>query len=174
MVLMVLALAVFVGAHGACATAPAGEQEDGREPITVHIDNLTSRVVTVDRIMSTMGARGSTSFGNVMSQSERPVTQRVGLVQGQSKRTLTVPWHPSRLAHQILWLEGVARIATNTETLGPGRHGSSYQVEECRGEGLRACVATSSLHLPPGAEVTLVIDQRHEARMFYNRPPPAS
>lgn len=174
MVLMVLALAVFVGAHGACATAPAGEQEDGREPITVHIDNLTSRVVTVDRIVAIVGSPGSTSFGNVARQNERPVTRRVGLVQGQSKRTMTVPWDPSRLAHQILWLEGVARIATNTETLGPGQHSSSYQVEECRGEGLRACVATSSLHLPPGSEVTLVIDRRHEARMYYNRPSRAS
>lgn len=160
----------FVLALCGCASAPSGEREAGREPITVHIDNLTSRVITVDRIVAVSGSRGSAAFGEARSQGERPVTRRVGLVNGKSRRTLTVPWHSSRLAHEMLWLEGAERVATDYETLGPGQHHLSYRVEECRGQGLRACVETSALHLPPGARVTLVVDQRHIATLYYDVP----
>ena len=153
-----------------CATAPVEGPEGGREPISVHVDNMTSRVVTVDLVVGIAGSPGSTSFGNVSRQSERPVTRRVGLVNGQSRRTLTVPWQPSRLAHQLLWLDGVARVATDTETLGPGQHRLGYLVEECLGEHMNACSVTYALHLPPGSEVTLVIDKRHEARLYYQTP----
>ena len=154
----------------ACATSPAGGPDSGEEPIRIHVDNMTSRVVTVEHIVAAIGARGSTAFGNVQRRSERPVTRRIGVVNGQSKRTLTVPWHPARLAHEILWLEGVERVTSGTETLGPGQRGLGYVVEECRGEGLRACVETFALHLPPGSEVSLVIDRRHDARMYYQLP----
>ena len=168
--LRVFPRAVLVLACCACASTPAGEPEAGREPIIIHVDNQTSRVVTVDRIVAMGGGVGSTSFGGVASRRERPVTRRIGVVNGQSKRTLAVPWHPSRLAHEILWIEGVERVATDTETLGPGQHHKTYRVEQCRGTGLNACVQTAALHLPPGAEVTLVIDRRHEAWMYYDLP----
>ncbi len=172
--LRVFARAVLVVVCCACATTPDGEPDAGREPIIIHVDNQTSRVVTVDRIVAMGGGVGSTSFGNVSSSRERPVTLRVGVVNGQSRRTLAVPWHPSRLAHEILWIEGVDRIASDTETLGPGQHHATYQVEECRGAGLNACVETRALHLPPGAEVTLVIDTRHVAWLYYDVPAKAS
>ncbi len=165
-----IARAVPVVALCACATAPAGEPESGREPITIHVDNKTSRVVTVERIVAMQGSRGSTAFGEARRQGQRPITQRVGLVNGESRRTLTVPWHPSRLAHELLWLEGVVRVATDSETLGPGQNRMTYLVEECRGARMNACVDTHALHLPPGAEVELVIDTRHEARMYYEVP----
>ena len=165
------ASAAVVVVCSACASAPAGEPDTGREPITVHVENTTSRVVTVDRIVALSGSPGAAAFGSTFAQGERPVTRRVGLVNGESKRTFEIPWHPSRLAHELLWLEGVSRIATDSETLGPGQHSSTYQVERCRGTGLNACVATYALYLPPGSEVTLVIDFRHEARMYYDVPP---
>lgn len=154
----------------ACASAPERDPDTGREPIAVHVENTTSRVVTVDRIVALSGSPGAAAFGSTFRQGERPVTRRVGLVNGESKRTFYVPWHPSRMAHELLWLEGVVRIATDSETLGPGQHRMTYLVERCRGEGPNACVATTALHLPPGAEVTLVIDYRHEARMYYELP----
>lgn len=172
--LVAFGLVALVAGNGACASAPEGVPEPGREPITVHVDNMTSRVITVDRIVATQGSPGSTPFGEVQRQNERPITRRVGLVQGGSKRTMTVAWHPSQRAHEILWLEGVARIATGRETLGPGQHHSSYVVEQCLGEGPNACSVTSSLHLPPGAEVTLVIDKNHVARMYYQLRPEGS
>lgn len=153
-----------------CATAPAQGPEGGRDPISLHVDNMTSRVVTVDMVVGVSGSPGSTAFGNVRRQSERPVTRRIGLVNGESRRTLTVPWQPARLAHQLLWIEGVSRVASDTETLGPGQHGLSYLVEECHGEGMNACSVTRALHLPPGAEVTLVIDNRLDARLYYQTP----
>lgn len=153
-----------------CATAPAQGPEGGRDPISLHVDNMTSRVVTVDMVVGVAGSPGSSSFGNVRRQSERPVTRRIGLVNGESRRTLTVPWQPSRLAHQLLWIEGVSRVASDTETLGPGQHSLSYLVEECYGERMNACSVTRALHLPPGAEVTLVIDQRLDARLYYRTP----
>lgn len=153
-----------------CASAPAGERDADREPITIHVDNMTSRVITVDRIVAVSGSPRGGSFQTLSSRGERPVTRRIGLVNGKSKRTLTVPWHSSRLAHQMLWLEGAERVATGQETAGPGQHNLSYRVEECRGEGLRACVETSALHLPPGARVTLVVDQRHVATLYYDIP----
>lgn len=168
------ALAAFAAVSSACATGSAGRSAPGREPITVRVENQSSRVVTVDRILATVGSAGSTSFGNELRQNDRPVTRRIGLVNGKSERTLTVPWHPSQLAQEILWLEGVVRIASDTETFGPGRHHSTYQVEECRSQGANSCVVTSSLHLPPGADVTLVIDWRHEARMYYRTPAEAA
>ena len=164
------ALGALVAALGACATAPAEGPESGRAPISIHVDNMTSRVVTVDLVVGVTGSPGSTAFGNVRRQAERPVTRRVGLVNGQSRRTLTVPWQPARLAHQLLWLEGVARVASDTETLGPGQHSLNYLVEECHGEAMNACSVTHALHLPPGAEVQLVIDTRHEARLYYEVP----
>ena len=153
-----------------CASAPAGERGAGREPITVHVDNLTSRVITVDRIVAVSGSPGSAIFGETRSQGERPVTRRVGLVNGKSRRTLTVPWHSSRLAHPSLGREGVGRVGADSETLGPSQHNLNYRVEECRGQGLRACVETTALHLPPGARVTLVVDQRHVATLYYDVP----
>lgn len=168
--LMALVQAFCVFAFAACATTSEGGPDADHEPITVHVDNLTSRVITVDRIVAISGSPGSASFGETRSQGERPVTRRIGLVNGKSKRTLTVPWQSSRLAHQMLWLEGAERVASGSETLGPGQHNLSYRVEECRGEGLRACVQTSSLHLPPGARVTLVIDTRHVATLYYDVP----
>ncbi|MDE2652301.1 MAG: hypothetical protein F4087_05745 [Gemmatimonadetes bacterium] len=164
------AAAVMVIANNACATTPEGALEAGQEPITVRVENLTSRVITVDRIVAVSGSYKGGSFQTLTSRGERPVTRRVGLVNGKSSRTLTVPWISSRLAHQMLWLEGAERIATGTETLSPGQNHLSYHVEECRGEGLRACVATSALHLPPGAEVTLVVDRRHVATLYYDVP----
>ena len=164
------AVAVILVANSACATTSEPRAEGGREPILVHVDNLTSRVITVDRVVAISGSRGAAAFGESRSQGERPVTRRVGLVNGKSKRTLAIPWQSTRLAHQLLWLEGAERVATGSETLGPGQHSLSYRVEECRGEGLRACVETSALHLPPGAEVTLVVDQRHVATLYYDVP----
>jgi len=154
-----------------CASAPAGERDAGQEPITVHVDNLTSRVITVERIVAVSGSPRGGSFQTLTSQGERPVTRRVGLVNGKSRRTLTVPWHSSRLAHQMLWLEGAERVATGQETAGPGQHNLSYRVEECRGEGPNACAETTALHLPRGAEVSLVIDTRLEVTMYYQLPP---
>ena len=164
------AQAMLVIASGACASAPAGEGDAGQDPITIHVENLTSRVITVDRIVAVSGSYRGASFQTLTSRGERPVTRRVGLVSGKSQRTLTVPWLSSRLAHQMLWLEGAERVATGRETLSPGQNHLGYRVEECRGAGLRACVETSALHLPPGARVTLVIDQRHVATMYYDIP----
>lgn len=141
--LAVLALAAHVFAHGACASSPEGGGEAGNAPITVHVDNMASRVLTVERVVATGAVR--------------PVTVRVGLVRGETGRTVTIPWHPSRLAHQLLWLDGM--------------NSSTYRAEECRGEGPNACTETTTLHLPPGAEVTLVIDRRLEATLYYQVPP---
>lgn len=138
---MLLALA-------ACVTT--GEAGPDNAPITISVDNRTSRVVTVERYV------GGT------------ITQRVGLVNGGSRRVLTIPWHPTRLAHELLRMEGVARVATGAETrAGPAL---GYAVEECR-DGV--CAVTWALHLPPGAEVSLLIDSRGVARMYYDhRDPP--
>ena len=141
--LPVFALAVHVFASGACASGPEGGGEAGNQPVIVIVDNMASRVLTVERIVATGAVR--------------PVTVRVGVVRGESQQTLTIPWHPSRMAHQILWLDGM--------------NSATYRVEECRGEGPNACTETSALHLPPGAEVTLVIDRRLEATMYYQVPP---
>ncbi|MXX35124.1 MAG: hypothetical protein F4107_00665 [Gemmatimonadetes bacterium] len=140
-----LAIPTMFMALAACATASEAGPE--AEPITIRVDNMTSRVITVERYI------GST------------IARRVGLVNGQSQRVLTIPWHPSRLAHQLLRLEGVARVATGAETGAAPALG--YGVEECY-EGV--CALTGALHLPPGAEVSLVIDTRGVARMYYNRP----
>lgn len=168
---MVLLQAVLVAAISACATAPAGEQEEtGHEPITVEVDNMSSRLITVELIVGMGGGVGTIPFGEVRTQRARPVTRRIGVVNGGSKRTLSVPWHRARLAHQILWIEGAERIASDSETLGPGQHHTSYHVETCRGERKNSCVVTYGLHLPPGAEVQLVIDSRHVATMYYEHP----
>ncbi len=141
---MVFALPALVLALGACASgAGGGGQEGGDEAITVHVNNQTNRVVTMERV--------------VASGATQPVTVRVGLVRGSTEQSVTIPWHPSRLAHQLLWFDGL--------------NSSSYRVEECRGEGPNACAETTALHLPRGAEVSLVIDTRLEVTMYYQLPP---
>lgn len=126
-----IGLLVSVLTVGCIAGAPGGGEY---EPITLHVDNLTSRVVEIDR-------RISSSLG-----------RRLGLVNGQSKRTFEVPYNPTfSLAHELL--------------TSPG-----YQVEHCRGDGPRACTVTRALHLPSGAEVMLVIDQRNGNRLYYREP----
>ena len=142
-----LAISVMVAALAACATT--SESEADAEPITVNVDNMTSRVITVERYVGSAIAR------------------RVGLVNGGEKRVLTIPWHPSRLAHQLLRLEGAARVGTGSATRAAPALG--YAVEECRNG---VCAVTAALHLPPGAEVSLVIDTRGVARMYYDRPDP--
>lgn len=136
--LTMVGCAALAVAYGACATG--GEGGGGNEPITVQVDNQTNRVVTVERVVATGGPQ--------------PVTVRVGLVRGGSQETLTIPWHPSRLAHQLLWFDGL--------------NSSTYRVEECVGED--ACAETTALHLPPGAEVSLLIDTRLEVTMYYQAP----
>ena len=142
--LMVFALPALVLALGACASAAGGGgQEGGNESITVRVDNRSNRVVTVERVVAT----GAT----------QPVTVRVGLVRGGTEQTMTIPWNPSRLAHQLLWFDGL--------------NSSTYRVEECRGQGTNACAETTALHLPRGAEVSLLIDTRLEVTMYYQVPP---
>lgn len=137
---MGLALAGFAAlavVYSACATGGGG---GGNEPITVQVDNQTNLVVTVERV--------------VAAGAGQPVTVRVAQVRGESQDTLTIPWHPSRLAHQLLWFDGL--------------NSSTYRVEECASEG--ACAETTALHLPPGAEVSLLIDTRLEVTMYYRAP----
>lgn len=120
----------------ACATS--GEARPAAEPITLTVDNMSNVVVTVERYV------GGT------------VTQRVGLVPGASERVMTIPWHSTRLAHQLLRLDAGGTL--------------TYDVEECRND---VCAVTQALHLPPGAEVSLVIDRRRDVRMYYEaRDPP--
>ncbi len=133
--LTLFGFAALAVANSACATGGGGTG-GGDEPITLQVDNRTNRVVTVERIVAS------------------GVTVRVGVVRGGSQQTLTVPWHPSRLAHQLLWFDGL--------------NSSSYRVEECAAEG--ACAETTALHLPPGAEVSLLIDRRLEVTMYYQAP----
>ena len=127
---------------GACATATGGGAEDGSDAITIRFENLTNRMVAVERIV----AAGAT----------QPVTVRVAMVRGETEQTLTIPWHPSRMAHQLLWFDGLS--------------GSTYRVEECLGEGPTACSQTTGLHLPRGAEVSVVVDSRLEVTMYYRVP----
>ena len=143
--LTLFALAALVFTAGACASAPGGGGEGGDDAITVHVDNQTNRVVTVERV--------------VASGAGQPVTVRDGLVRGGSQQTLTIPWHPSRLAHELLWFDGL-----NDDD------DQSYRVEECQGEGRNVCAETEALHLPRGAEVSLLIDTRFEVTMYYQSP----
>ena len=140
--LTAIALAALPFAHGACASSPGGEG-GGNEPITIQVDNMTNRVVTVERVVASGAAT-------------QPVTVRVGLVRGETQQTLTIPWHPSRMAHQLLWFDGL--------------NSPNYRVEECTGQGTTDCAETRVLHLPPGAEVSLVIDTRLEVTMYYQLP----
>lgn len=135
--LALVGFAALAVAYGACATGGGG---GGNEPITVQVDNQTNLVVTVERI--------------VAAGAGQPVTVRVAQVRGGTQQTLTIPWHPSRLAHQLLWFDGL--------------NSSTYRVEECASEG--ACAETTALHLPPGAEVSLLIDTRLEVTMYYQVP----
>lgn len=141
--LKVFTVAALVVVYGACASGGGGGSGGGNEPITVHVDNMTNIVVNVERIVATGGPN--------------PVTVRVGQVRGGTQQTLTIPWNAARLAHQLLWLEGLDE--------------STYRVEECRGEDTDTCAATTALHLPRGAEVQLVIDARLQATMYYQVPP---
>ncbi|MYA12994.1 MAG: hypothetical protein F4087_02800 [Gemmatimonadetes bacterium] len=78
-----LAIPTMFMALAACATASEAGPE--AEPITIRVDNMTSRVITVERYI------GST------------IARRVGLVNGQSQRVLTIPWHPSRPISSFGW-----------------------------------------------------------------------
>lgn len=60
------------------------------------------------------------------------------------------------MAHQLLWFDGL--------------NSPNYRVEECTGQGTTDCAETRVLHLPPGAEVSLVIDTRLEVTMYYQVP----
>ena len=63
------AAAVMVIASNACATTPEGAAEPGHEPITVHVDNRTSRVITVDRIVAVSGSYKGGSFQTLTSRA---------------------------------------------------------------------------------------------------------
>lgn len=143
--LAVLVLATLLVGTGACASAPGGGGGGADDAITVHVDNQTNRVVAVERV--------------VASGAGQPVTVRVGMVRGGSQQTLTIPWHPSRLAHELLWFDGL-----NDD------NNQSYRVEECQGEGRNVCAETEALHLPRGAEVSLLIVTRFEVTMYYQSP----
>ena len=50
--LAVLVLATLAVGTGACASAPGGGGGGGDDAITVHVDNQTNRVVTVERVVA--------------------------------------------------------------------------------------------------------------------------
>ena len=72
-----LAVAGFLFVLSACATSQPGGSQGGEAPIVVHVDNLTSRVITVDRIVAVSGSPREQPLQQTLSgaRGERPVTR---------------------------------------------------------------------------------------------------